>query len=115
LYSLGKGIPQDYAEALKWYRKAAEHGDIAQAQLQLGLMYQGGLGVPQNDVEAVKWFRKAAEQNIVEAQLQLGLMYANGKGGVPQNDAEAAKWYGAHHRRDRVVPAPCLRVSGGIS
>ena len=26
-YDNGQGVPQDYAEAVKWYRKAAEQGD----------------------------------------------------------------------------------------
>jgi len=31
MYDKGQGVPQDYAEALKWYRKAAEQG-FAEAQ-----------------------------------------------------------------------------------
>ena len=27
VYHVGRGVPQDYAEALKWYRKAADQGD----------------------------------------------------------------------------------------
>ena len=34
----GQGVPQDYAEAVKWYRKAAEQGDV-NAQHNIGLMY----------------------------------------------------------------------------
>ena len=29
MYDNGKGVPQDYAEAVKWYRKAAEQGHLA--------------------------------------------------------------------------------------
>jgi TPR repeat protein len=59
-------VPQDDAEALKWWRKAAEQGD-ATAQTNLGFMYDSfmydiGRGVPQDDAEALKWYRKAAEQ-----------------------------------------------------
>src|SRR5258707_14697617 len=38
LYYHGRGVPQDYAEAVRWYRRAAEQGD-ATAQFNLGLMY----------------------------------------------------------------------------
>ena len=31
-------MPQDYGEAVKWYRRAADQGD-AQAQYNLGLWY----------------------------------------------------------------------------
>lgn len=35
-YEQGKGVPQDYAQAAAWYRKAAEQGD-ATAQYYLGV------------------------------------------------------------------------------
>ena len=34
----GHGVPQDYAAAVSWYRKAADQGDT-EAQLNLGFMY----------------------------------------------------------------------------
>ncbi|NIP71513.1 MAG: sel1 repeat family protein, partial [Gammaproteobacteria bacterium] len=40
----GKGVPKDQSEAVKWYREAAEQGD-ANAQINLGVMYQKGQGV----------------------------------------------------------------------
>ena len=54
----GKRVQQNYAKAAKWFRKAAERGNIA-AMNQLGEMYRCGEGVPQNDTEAVQWFLKA--------------------------------------------------------
>jgi hypothetical protein len=68
------GVPKDSVEAVKWYRKAAEQG-IAEAQFNLGKMYNSGEGVPRDYVEAAKWYRKAAEQGIAEAQCLLGEMY----------------------------------------
>ena len=41
LYLRGDGVPQDYAEAVKWFRKAADHGE-ADAQFNLGHMYAQG-------------------------------------------------------------------------
>ena len=38
MYGAGLGVPQDYAEAVRWYRRAAEQGD-ASAQNNLGVMY----------------------------------------------------------------------------
>ena len=46
---------QDYAEALDWYRLAAEQGD-ALAQNNLGGMYAKGRGVIQDDVIAHMWY-----------------------------------------------------------
>ena len=59
LYSDGWSVPQDYAEALKWYHLAAAQGEDA-AQFQLGYMYYKGLGVPQDYVQAHKWLNLAA-------------------------------------------------------
>ncbi|MCX7835590.1 MAG: serine/threonine-protein kinase, partial [bacterium] len=71
--------------------KRAENGD-ADAQIQLGKLYEEGKDVQQNYKEAVKWYRKAAEQGNADAQNELGWMYSEGRG-VPQDDAEAVKWY----------------------
>jgi TPR repeat protein len=90
-YDDGDGIPQDYAEAMRWYRKAADQGN-AKAQNNLGLMYSKGHGVPQDDAEAVKWYRKAADQGYAIAQNNLGFMYEAGRG-VPRDYAEALRWY----------------------
>jgi len=92
MYHGGHGVPQDYQEALKWFRKAAEQAD-AQAQSMLGGMYANGLGIPQDYQEAVKWYRKAAQQGNINAQNNLGRIYANGKRGVPQDFVRAHTWY----------------------
>ena len=57
----GEGVAKDYAEAVKWYRKAADQDCVA-AQYHLGVAYDHGWGVANDDVEAVKWYRKAAQQ-----------------------------------------------------
>ena len=62
MYSLGKDIPKNDPEAIKWYLRAAEQG-FAEAQTNLGLMYGKGQGIEQNFNEAVKWYRLAAEQD----------------------------------------------------
>ncbi len=87
----GEGVPKDEAEAIKWFRRAAEQGDD-DAQFVLGVWYDEGRRVPSNFAEALKWYRLAAEQGNAGAQLNLGVMYAHGKG-IPRNNAEAAKWY----------------------
>jgi TPR repeat protein len=91
VYELGQGAPQDYTEAVKWYRKAAEQGD-ASGQSSLGAMYSNGQGVPQDDKEAVKWFRRAADQGSANGQRNLGLMYEAGRG-VPQDYVLACLWF----------------------
>ncbi len=112
MYDHGRGVPQNDAEAAKWYRLAAAQGN-ADAQNNLGVMYAHGRGVPQNDAAAVKWYRLAAAQGVAQAQFNLGQMYENGQG-VPQNYVTAHEWFNlaAVHfppadtaRRDRAVHA----------
>jgi len=70
---------------------SAKQGD-ADAQYNLGIMYERGQGATQDDAEAVKWYRKAAEQGHARAQGLLGLMYHQGLG-VPQDYLQAHMWY----------------------
>ena len=91
MYSNGRGVPQDRAEAVRWYRLAGEQGH-ATAQSNLGVMYSTGRGVQQDYAEAIHWYRLAAEQGHAQAQTNLGGLYSNGRG-VPQDRAEAVRWY----------------------
>jgi len=89
-YAVGAGVPEDLAEAVRWYRLAADQGD-ASAHYNLGLRYENGQGVPQDDAEAVRWYRLAADQGHAIGQYNLGVKYANGEG-VPQDFVQAHMW-----------------------
>ncbi len=91
LYEFGLGVPQDYAQAADWYRRAAEQGD-AYAQGNLGYLYDSGLGVPQDYRMAANWYRQAAEQGDSYAQGNLGYLYAYGLG-VELDYNEAMMWF----------------------
>ena len=80
----------DYQTALKIYKSLADKGD-ADAQYNLGLMYDDGDGVKQNYNEAVKYYSLAAEQGDSHAQYNLGVLYYAGQG-VLQNYTEAVKY-----------------------
>ena len=82
---------EEAVEAEKTIQERAEAGD-ADAQAQLGHLYEIGDGVPQDFAGAAKWYRKAAEQGFAKAQHNLGFMYENGKG-VERDEFTAAKWY----------------------
>lgn len=81
----------DYETALTIWRTLADRGD-AEAQYNLGLMYNNGRGVEQDYSQAAEWFRKAAEQGFLQTQFMLANMYAKGRG-VAQDDAQAAIWF----------------------
>ena len=98
--TLFAGSLQDASDALerKDYNTAhtltsllAKQG-VAEAQYNLGLMYQDGLGVNQDYETAVKWFQLSAEQGYPSAQFNLGKMYEKGYG-VRQDYEKAVKWY----------------------
>lgn len=91
MYANGLGTPQDYSEATKWFRKAADQGD-AMAQTYLGRNYENGRGVKQDYTEAVNWYRKAANQGDATAQNNLGSMYASGRG-LPRDYVGAYMWF----------------------
>ena len=80
----------DFATALKEWKPLAGQGD-ADAQTNLGLMYQNGWGVPQDDKEAVYWYKLAAEQGDASAQTILGNAYGRGQG-VIQDNVYAHMW-----------------------
>ena len=81
---------RDYETAMRLFRPFAEQGN-ADAQYNLGAMYDQGWGVPQDYAEAVKWYRMGAEQGDVWTQVALGVKYANGHG-VPQDYVLAHMW-----------------------
>ena len=100
MYDFGEGIPQDYAEAVKWYRRAAEQG-IAEAQNNLGYMYGNGHGVPQNYVLAHMWFNLAAAQGE-----EMSLGSADGESG--NRDIVARRMTSEQIARAQALAARCL-------
>ena len=73
MYATGEGVPQNDAEAVRWYQMAAEQGD-ADAQLNLGVMYDTGKGVPKDYVQAYAWSDIAAAQGHETAKKNLEII-----------------------------------------
>ncbi len=98
MYWFGKeGVQQNQAEAVRWYRLAADGGNT-EAQVDLGTLYTEGYGVPQNYAEALRLFRAAAEKGNARAQVKIGKMYEDGRG-IPRDLVQAHMWWnlaGAH-------------------
>jgi clan AA aspartic protease (TIGR02281 family) len=80
----------DYPAALQLFWKAASQGN-AEAEYNVGFLYETGRGPAQNYREAIDWYRLAGTQGNAAAQTHLGLMYANGRG-VAKDDKEAVRW-----------------------
>ena len=64
IYAHGHGVEEDSVEAVKWVRRAAEHG-VVKAQYALGLLYKSGADSVQADrVAAYMWFDIAARNGF---------------------------------------------------
>ena len=66
MYDNGKGVPENDAEAVKWYRKSADQG-FRSAQFSLGRRYWSDDGVPENSIRAYMWLSTAESQGIIIA------------------------------------------------
>lgn len=110
----GAKVSQDYTEAIRWYRLAADQG-CADSQDQLGELYisgkgsaqdyqeaarphahrgvrhQAGTRVPKSSQETARWYRLAAEQGYSFAQHHLGNMYLQGEG-ITKDVQEGLRW-----------------------
>ena len=73
MHEWGNGMPQDNANALKWYKRSAErsHKD---AQNNLGALYSKGEGTEQNFIEALKWFIISAENGSEGGQKNIRIV-----------------------------------------
>ena len=89
LYANGMKVPQDFAEARKWFEFAGGHGNPA-GEFNLGIAYQKGQGTTVDQQEALKWFHQAADHNYAPAKLQLALLYIAGTG-VPRDVVELVR------------------------
>jgi TPR repeat protein len=85
-YRLGEGVPENYIEAVKWYRLAAQQGHM-DAQNRLAWQYYIGRGVPTNFLKAYGWWSMAAAQGDEDASANKSLMLTNKM--TPQQIAEA--------------------------
>ncbi|MBF0142301.1 MAG: sel1 repeat family protein [Magnetococcales bacterium] len=79
---------EEDAEALKWYRKAADGGS-AEAALGLGKMLANGEGGKKDPDEARKWILKAVEQNFPDAMVVLANLHRKGEMGVQKSPEKA--------------------------
>jgi TPR repeat protein len=75
MYSTGRGVAQNFTEAVKWYRLAAEQGH-AQGQNNLGSKYDKGEGVAQDYARSYMWFSLSAQTGHEEAARNLDIVKA---------------------------------------
>jgi localization factor PodJL len=96
-FAEGKGIKQNFDEALVWYQRSATHG-FAPAQYRLGTLYERGLGAQVDLPRAKIWYQRAAEQGNVKAMHNLAVLSAGQRASVADYET-AAVWFNAAAER----------------
>jgi uncharacterized protein len=91
LYKVGRGVPQNYVQAKRWFEEAAKQGH-AGAQINLGMLYLQEDAPPRSPQMAMFWFSRAAEQGAAPAFAKLGQMYQEAQG-VPEDLVQAYMWF----------------------
>ena len=98
MYDFGMGVPENDAEAVKWYRKSADQGN-AKAQSNLGVMYAKGEGVPENNIRAYVWWSMAKTQDDADAAGNIDILKPQmTKQQIAQAQALAAKCYESDYK-----------------
>lgn len=81
----------DFKTSLRVWMPTAEQGD-ADAQVNVGEIFEKGVGGSPNYEAAIIWYNKAAEQGNKRAQFNLGTLYEQGLG-VEKDAIAALGWY----------------------
>ena len=89
LHSNALGIKRDYAEAAKWYRKAADLGD-REAMFALGMLHMSDHNGQGDREQGIKWLTKAAELGNPKAAYNLALLHMDGQS-MPRDFTRAAE------------------------
>lgn len=106
-YYEGDGVRKDYAEALKWYRKAAVQGHNS-GLCDVAFCYRNGHGVRRNYAKAIPLYLQAANQGCPTGAYWLGVAYEEGQG-VDKDPAKARHWYSISRDRGDSDAAAALK------
>lgn len=86
----GKGVAQNYVEAVECFLKAAEKND-SRAQYYLGLCYENGFGVQKSLTDAYSYYKTSADNGNKAAYYNLADFLYYGKG-VEKDYSAAYNW-----------------------
>lgn len=100
MYSSGRGVPQNFYQAAKWYYRAADQGNV-RAQFALAMLYNKGEGVPRDYVLAYMWMNLAASRATGEdidftTRMRDAIASKMTPGQVQAAQQLALVWYKAH-------------------
>lgn len=91
VYTEGRGVKIDLAEAAKWYQRAADAG-VVPAEYRLASLYEKGTGVARDLTKARTLYQRAAEKGNASAMHNLAVMLASSGDAAP-DFAGAGKWF----------------------
>ena len=95
-YATGEGVPQDYAEAVGWFTKAAEQGHVA-AEATLGAYYWAGRGVPTDLSKAYFWSLLAEAGGDEASKSRVALLASRlNRGQIVAAQQQANDWIRQH-------------------
>lgn len=92
MYEKGGSLPENQAEAIRWWSRAAARGD-QDAQVGLGLALVSGPGTPADPAKGRHLCNQAAKLNNHRAEYCMGYIYQHGLG-VTLDAKKARFWYG---------------------
>ena len=78
-YYNGWGVQKNESEALKWFERAANHGNVY-GMYNSGFFYREGRGTELDYVKAKEYFEKAAAADHLQSMVELATAYKDGFG-----------------------------------
>jgi TPR repeat protein len=95
-YASGEDVPQNYAEAVKWFTQAADQGNVL-AAATLGAFYWAGRGLPQDYVSAYTWSTIAKEGGDEASKYRVAILASRMTASeVNQAQRRATAWLQDH-------------------
>jgi putative methionine-R-sulfoxide reductase with GAF domain len=105
-YATGEDVPQDYAEAVRWFSMAAEQGHIV-SQATLGAYYWAGRGVPPDLVKAYFWSVLAQAGGDEASKYRVSVLASRmTRAQVAAAQQQANDWIKEHRSLSQNSPAP---------
>jgi TPR repeat protein len=114
LYANARGVARNYAEARRWYEKAAAAGD-ADAMNSIGVLYHNGQGVPRDLRAARQWYEKALAAGNELARENLAALDRRRSGSRPRSNPGSSGYRSgpSHPRYPMRSPALCANRPAG--
>ena len=90
-YKNGVGLPKNFKEAVRWYKKAVDESGDELSMIALGNLYEKGTGAPKNFNAARVLYEKCAMKGNPHCQIELARVFREGNG-VNKNLIVSYKW-----------------------